>query len=469
MQNLSFIKPPQAVKAVEEPAKTNAIASKTDQNNSYASDDSGAQNSFQNILNKQVLAKRAQENLSAKSTNKPASKSENTQQNQKVDETELDDDSVEGVQHANIDELIAKLKEHQLSDEDGSLEAEELDADKNQEILSALADSANQLQPQSYIDQALLRAQLQPNQASGTAQNVDAEEASIALDSQANATTNLENALFQNRTFTLQSESAAFDANRFKNTLSEKSGATSTEQGFSSDDKSTEDAHALLSDAAFGKNNAALESALKFLETEEAKDFFANSALSKDSSAKESFGKEFSQDTAHLNALQNQVASQSLLNPSTQAASSLAASNQIMAYPGRTGWNQEISQKVVWMVGAGEQSATLTLNPPDLGPLQVVISVNNDQADASFFSDNPEVRQALEDGLEYLRESMQSSGLQLGEANINAGQQSQQSFEEMAQRQSTNMPKAASNIIDTVLPSSGITVRESQGLVDTFA
>jgi flagellar hook-length control protein FliK len=32
------------------------------------------------------------------------------------------------------------------------------------------------------------------------------------------------------------------------------------------------------------------------------------------------------------------------------------------------------------MVGSEEQTASLTLNPPDLGPLQVVLSVSNDQA-----------------------------------------------------------------------------------------
>ena len=64
----------------------------------------------------------------------------------------------------------------------------------------------------------------------------------------------------------------------------------------------------------------------------------------------------------------------------------------IQAYPGKTGWNEAISQKIVWMVGASEQSATLTLNPKDLGPLQVVIQVNNEKADATFISENPEVR-----------------------------------------------------------------------------
>ncbi|MGB2831923.1 MAG: flagellar hook-length control protein FliK, partial [Methylotenera sp.] len=71
---------------------------------------------------------------------------------------------------------------------------------------------------------------------------------------------------------------------------------------------------------------------------------------------------------------------------------SVAVKQTIEAYPGKTGWDQAISQRVVWMVSAGEQSATLTLNPPDLGPLQVVVSVHNGQADTRFTSDNAEVR-----------------------------------------------------------------------------
>ena len=144
--------------------------------------------------------------------------------------------------------------------------------------------------------------------------------------------------------------------------------------------------------------------------------------------------------------------------------------NSINVYPGKAGWDQAISQKIVWMVGAGEQSATLTLNPPDLGPLQVVIHVHNDQADATFISDNAEVRQALQDGLSNLRDKMSESGVQLGQANVNSGEQAQQKFQQAEQQKSSVAQVNNNNSISSAEKSAvaNTIVRVSHGLVDTF-
>ncbi len=144
------------------------------------------------------------------------------------------------------------------------------------------------------------------------------------------------------------------------------------------------------------------------------------------------------------------------------------ASNVISAFPGKTGWNEAINQKVMWMVGASEQSATLTLNPKDLGPLQVIIQVNNEKADATFISENPEVRKALEEGLSSLRNSMGQAGVELGQANVNS-QQQQQAFQQANQAAAAR--SGDSNGEPTVDDGLAATnrVRVSNGLVDTFA
>lgn len=148
------------------------------------------------------------------------------------------------------------------------------------------------------------------------------------------------------------------------------------------------------------------------------------------------------------------------------------SSNVINVYPGKTGWDQAISQKVVWMLGASEQSATLTLNPPDMGPLQVVIHVHNDKADTTFISDNAEVRQALQDGMENLRGKLNESGIQLGQANVSSGSQMQQQFQQASQKngmrsQLDNNSASASQLEST--NSATTVVRVANGLVDTFA
>ena len=156
-----------------------------------------------------------------------------------------------------------------------------------------------------------------------------------------------------------------------------------------------------------------------------------------------------------------------------QAAQQIGSANVINATPGKTGWDEAISQKVIWMAGSGEQSASLTLNPPDMGPLQVVIHVHNDQADTTFISDNPEVRQALENGLSTLREKMGEAGIQLGQANISSGGQAQQEFQRATQNRTGGQSSQASdgNQDQPAGPvgSSSTTMRVANGLVDTFA
>lgn len=143
--------------------------------------------------------------------------------------------------------------------------------------------------------------------------------------------------------------------------------------------------------------------------------------------------------------------------------------NQINVYPGKAGWNEAVSQKVVWMVGATEQTAKLTLNPPELGPLEVIINVNNDKADATFISENPEVRKALEDGVSTLRQLMGQAGVELGQANVSTSKQ-QQEFQQSNQQQfvrqqttnTTNQFEESGNNRPAV-------IKESNGLVDIFA
>ena len=98
-----------------------------------------------------------------------------------------------------------------------------------------------------------------------------------------------------------------------------------------------------------------------------------------------------------------------------------AATDKIGARVGTPAWDNQVGQKIVWMVAGKEQSASLTLNPPDMGPMQVVLSVNNDQATVTFSSAQPEVRQALENAMPRLREMMGESGISLGNATVNAG------------------------------------------------
>lgn len=145
-------------------------------------------------------------------------------------------------------------------------------------------------------------------------------------------------------------------------------------------------------------------------------------------------------------------------------------SNKIAPQVGNPGWDQAIGQKVLWMVQGAQQSATLTLNPPDLGPMQVTVHVNNNQATANFTAHQPEVRHALEAAMPRLREMLNDAGIQLGQSNVSAGTPNQQGgFGEQRQssgaRQSNQIDIADSAVHVSHVP----TPASGNGLVDTFA
>jgi flagellar hook-length control protein FliK len=105
--------------------------------------------------------------------------------------------------------------------------------------------------------------------------------------------------------------------------------------------------------------------------------------------------------------------------------------------------------------------------------MQVVLSVNNLHASATFISHQPEVRQALQDAIPKLREMLGQSGIQLGDCNVNSQAQQQAFAQSQSQSNaqsgrsggasSANAAAAASaTSVGSVAPRGGV------GLVDTF-
>jgi len=81
-------------------------------------------------------------------------------------------------------------------------------------------------------------------------------------------------------------------------------------------------------------------------------------------------------------------------------------------------WANEFSQKINWMSTQQNQIAELHLNPPDLGPLDVVLKVSGNQATALFTSPHGAVRDAVENALPKLRETLADNGITLGNATV---------------------------------------------------
>ncbi|TQK07521.1 flagellar hook-length control protein FliK [Herbaspirillum sp. SJZ107] len=159
------------------------------------------------------------------------------------------------------------------------------------------------------------------------------------------------------------------------------------------------------------------------------------------------------------------------------AEAAAAASESLSARVGTSQWENQVGQKVVYMVGSEEQTASLTLNPPDLGPLQVVLSVSNDQASVTFSANQEEVRQALENALPRLREMMSESGIALGNASVNAGMPDGRQAPDQQAPSSRGFGRTAGRGDDRVggvddaaaRPVTRTVTLGDRGMVDTFA
>ena len=135
-------------------------------------------------------------------------------------------------------------------------------------------------------------------------------------------------------------------------------------------------------------------------------------------------------------------------------------------------WTQDFGEKLVWLAKNDQQQAQISINPPQLGPIQITLQINGDQASAMFTSPHAEVRQAIENSLPQLKELLSNAGINLGQANVGANL-TQQNRE--TPFQSTNGTRLASE--NAILPgianaadsSISSPIQRGRGLVDLFA
>lgn len=178
---------------------------------------------------------------------------------------------------------------------------------------------------------------------------------------------------------------------------------------------------------------------------------------------------------ASLPAPPAQVLAQSAgaLVASSQQPNTVPNSNTTISAPlGSSAWPAEFSQKITWVSTQQNQVAELHLNPPDLGPMSVVISVTDNQATALFSSPHSAVREAIENALPKLRESLAENGIMLGNATVSdqaprdsgAGNfMNQRSNSRADTGTSDNTPATTSAVLPAIPPS------RHNGMVDTFA
>jgi len=161
--------------------------------------------------------------------------------------------------------------------------------------------------------------------------------------------------------------------------------------------------------------------------------------------------------------------SQPIANPSlgAPAEATPAPSLRIHASVDSADFPQGLSDRVSWMVDNGVNGAKLQINPPQLGPIELRISVQGDHAQVWMTTHSAVARDALESSSPKLREMLGAQGF--GQVSVDISQRSFHDRSPQAQpyeRESPGRGESATAAVATIAAS---TPRAPLGALDAYA
>jgi len=149
------------------------------------------------------------------------------------------------------------------------------------------------------------------------------------------------------------------------------------------------------------------------------------------------------------------------------AASGLKPQTAVTTPFSQPQWGQAVTEKVMWMSSQNIKEAEVHLDPPELGPIQVKVSVQQDQAHVSFTVQNASVREALDQNAMRLREMFSGEGLDLVDVDVSDQSQTQQDTqgEEGTSRGASNRSNTTD---DDNVSESSVSSTTGYSLVDAY-
>ncbi|MBT1450825.1 flagellar hook-length control protein FliK [Glaciecola sp. XM2] len=135
---------------------------------------------------------------------------------------------------------------------------------------------------------------------------------------------------------------------------------------------------------------------------------------------------------------------------------------------------QQLAEKVRWMVAGRNPAAEIRLDPPELGAMQIKVNMSSDAATVSFTVQSSQAKEALDQQLPKLREMLQEQGIELGQSSVqqdSKGQASQQD-EQMASHSNNTDGMGSNEVAQEDMPVGVIEQRitgGSLGGIDYYA
>ncbi|ELI5446948.1 flagellar hook-length control protein FliK [Vibrio parahaemolyticus] len=88
--------------------------------------------------------------------------------------------------------------------------------------------------------------------------------------------------------------------------------------------------------------------------------------------------------------------------------------------------NDQVAEKVQMMMSKNLKNLDIRLDPPELGRMQIRMTMNNDLANVHFTVTNPQARDIIEQTLPRLREMLAQQGMQLADSSVQQQSSGQQ-------------------------------------------
>ncbi len=172
-------------------------------------------------------------------------------------------------------------------------------------------------------------------------------------------------------------------------------------------------------------------------------------------------------DDLLANKMTDKTAPLTIVNKQTAGPQSYVVEQQVAT----SGWEKAIGGRLSFMAKNGVTTAKLHLKPAEMGPIEVTVKMQEDQASVSFNAHHATTREALEVAIPRLREMFSQSGLNLADADVQSGAENAHANNSGDERKSTTNDNSG-YLADAEGDEAGADTEvqvKTLGLVDSYA
>lgn len=149
------------------------------------------------------------------------------------------------------------------------------------------------------------------------------------------------------------------------------------------------------------------------------------------------------------------------------ASSAVPKINQPINHPQ---WGNELANRVVLIGKQNLQQAQIRINPPNLGPIELRVSVQNEQANVTFVSNHAQVREAIESAIPRLKEMFAENGFQSLDVDISSNKQAEKQLQNGKSESDFGSSSYDDEIeVDETVEVRAVGLNQEVGLIDYFA